>query len=84
MAAARRITSLIDPSFATGLAEFARAVAARYPWVDAYTPVNEPLTTARFSGLYGFWYPHGTDYRTFAQALIIECRAVVLAMAAIR
>jgi dTDP-4-dehydrorhamnose reductase len=77
-------TSLIDPSFATGLADFARAVAARYPWVEAYTPVNEPLTTARFSGLYGFWYPHGTDYGTFARALMIECRAVVLAMAAIR
>jgi dTDP-4-dehydrorhamnose reductase len=24
-----------------------------------WTPVNEPLTTARFSGLYGHWYPHG-------------------------
>src|SRR5918997_5033171 len=54
-----RHTSLVDPSFAEGLAEFARAVAERYPWVDAYTPVNEPLTTARFSGLYGHWYPHG-------------------------
>src|SRR3954466_5107592 len=27
-------TSLIDDGFATGLAAFARAVAARYPWVD--------------------------------------------------
>ena len=34
-----------------------RAVAERYPWVEDYTPVNEPLTTARFSGLYGHWYP---------------------------
>ena len=25
-------------------------VAERYPWLDDYTPVNEPLTTARFSG----------------------------------
>src|SRR4051812_19994132 len=77
-------TSLIDPFFATGLAEYARLVAERYPWLDAYTPVNEPLTTARFSGLYGFWYPHGRDYRTFARALVTQCRAIALAMEAIR
>jgi dTDP-4-dehydrorhamnose reductase len=46
--------------------EFARAVAQRYPWVDSYTPVNEPLTTARFSGMYGHWYPPGRDGFTFA------------------
>jgi dTDP-4-dehydrorhamnose reductase len=54
-----RDTSLIDPDFPARLAEFAGAVARRYPWVSAYTPVNEPLTTARFSGMYGHWYPHG-------------------------
>ena len=79
-----RHTSLVDPSFAEGLARFARAVAERYPWVDAYTPVNEPLTTARFSGLYGHWYPHGRDELTFMRALLTQCRAVVLAMRAIR
>jgi dTDP-4-dehydrorhamnose reductase len=77
-------TSLVDPSFGTGLAAYARAVAERYPWVDAYTPVNEPLTTARFSGLYGHWYPHGRDEPTFVRALIEQCRAIVLAMAEIR
>jgi len=77
-------TSLVEDSFATGLAEFARLVAERYPWVEAYTPVNEPLTTARFSGLYGHWYPHGRDRRTFARALVTQCRAVILAMRAIR
>jgi dTDP-4-dehydrorhamnose reductase len=79
-----RHTSLIDPAFPEKLAEFARAVAERYPWVDMYTPVNEPLTTARFSGLYGHWYPHGQDALTFARALLIECRATVLSMQAIR
>jgi dTDP-4-dehydrorhamnose reductase len=77
-------TSLVDPSFAPGLAAYARAVAERYPWVDAYTPVNEPLTTARFSGLYGHWYPHGTSDRTFVRALLEQCRAIVLAIAEIR
>ncbi len=79
-----RHTSLVDPGFPAGLAEFARAVADRYPWVEDYTPVNEPLTTARFSGLYGHWYPHGRDKRIFARALLGQCRAVVLAMRAIR
>ena len=45
-------------------------MAERFPWVDAYTPVNEPLTTARFSGLYGHWYPHGRDDATFVRALL--------------
>ncbi|MDP8921757.1 MAG: sugar nucleotide-binding protein [Chloroflexota bacterium] len=79
-----RHTSLIDPAFPEGLAEFARALAERYPWVDAFTPVNEPLTTARFSGLYGHWYPHGRDDLTYLRALLTQCRAVVLSMRAIR
>jgi dTDP-4-dehydrorhamnose reductase len=79
-----RHTSLMDSSFATGLAEFALRVAERYPWVNDYTPVNEPVTTARFSGLYGVWYPHGKDHATFARALVTECRAVVLSMRAVR
>jgi dTDP-4-dehydrorhamnose reductase len=79
-----RHTSLVDPRFPEKLAEYARAVASRYPWVTDYTPVNEPLTTARFSGLYGHWYPHGRDDRTFVRALLTQCRGVVLAMRAIR
>ncbi len=77
-------TSLVDPAFPGKLAAYAAAVAARYPWVDDWTPVNEPLTTARFSGLYGVWYPHGRDDRTFWRALATQCRATVLAMRAIR
>jgi dTDP-4-dehydrorhamnose reductase len=79
-----RHTSLVDPSFPEGLAEYAGAVAARYPWVTDYTPVNEPLTTARFSGLYGHWHPHGRDDHTFLRALVTQCRATALAMQAIR
>src|SRR5687768_12078205 len=45
-----RYTSLLDSRFPEQLALFARAIAARYPWVTDFTPVNEPLTTARFSG----------------------------------
>lgn len=79
-----RHTSLLDPGFADGLAAYAGAVAARYPWLEYYTPVNEPLTTARFSGLYGLWYPHGRSEHEFVHAVLTQCRATVLAMAAIR
>ena len=79
-----RHTSLLDPRFPAQLAEYAGAVARRYPWIDAYTPINEPLTTARFSGLYGHWYPHRRDDGAFVRALIHQCQATVAAMRAIR
>jgi dTDP-4-dehydrorhamnose reductase len=77
-------TDLLDPEFPEKLAQFAGAVARRYPWVEDYTPVNEPLTTARFSCLYGHWYPHKRDPLSFAKALLAQCRATVLAMREIR
>lgn len=77
-------TSLVDPHFPALLARYARLVAERYPWVVDYTPVNEPLTTARFSGLYGLWYPHSRDSSSFVRALLAQLRGTVLAMQAIR
>jgi dTDP-4-dehydrorhamnose reductase len=79
-----RDTSLLDPAFPEKLAAYARAVAERYPWVEDWTPVNEPLTTARFAGLYGHWYPHGNDDRHFVRALVNECKGTALAMREIR
>ncbi|MBY0497975.1 MAG: dTDP-4-dehydrorhamnose reductase [Cyanobacteria bacterium] len=77
-------TSLLDPDFPELLARYARMVAERYPWVTDYTPVNEPLTTARFSALYGLWYPHRRSKRDFVRALLNQIRGVALAMQAIR
>lgn len=79
-----RYTSLIDPQFADKLAAYARLVAERYTWLEFFTPINEPLTTARFSGWYGAWYPHGHDPESFKVTLLAQCRAVVLSMRAIR
>ena len=79
-----RHTSLVSPDFADGLAAHAGRVAQRYPWVQDWTPVNEPLTTARFSGLYGHWYPHGTDESCFARAVVNQCWAVAKSMQSIR
>jgi dTDP-4-dehydrorhamnose reductase len=79
-----RDTSLLDPGFASKLCVFARAVAERYPWIEMYTPINEPLTTARFATLYGHWYPHARDDRSFARAVLNQCDAIRQSMAAIR
>ena len=77
-------TDLTDPDFPNKLASYARAVAKKFPWLEYYTPVNEPLTTARFSGLYGFWYPHIKDELTFFKMLIYQLKGVVLSMQEIR
>jgi dTDP-4-dehydrorhamnose reductase len=77
-------TDFYNSTFATGLAEYATKLATQFPWIEYYTPVNEPLTTARFCGLYGHWYPHGTSTEQFLKILIAECRATILAMQAIR
>ncbi len=77
-------TNFFDGSFETGLAKYAEAVAKQFPWIKFYTPINEPLTTARFCGLYGHWYPHRKTDEDFLKILLSECRATVLAMKAIR
>lgn len=77
-------TDLLADDFAPGLAAHARAAAERYPWIDAWTPVNEPVTTARFSALYGLWYPHHRDERSFWLVLLNQIDAVRLSMAQIR
>lgn len=79
-----KFTSLVDPDFPRLLADYARSVIERYPHLDAFTPVNEPLTTARFSGLYGVWYPHGKSDELFLKTLVNEVKASILAMRAIR
>src|SRR4028118_503901 len=40
-----KYTELLDPEFPQKLADFAARAAARYPWIEQWTPVNEPLTT---------------------------------------
>ena len=79
-----RYTSMSDPGFPQGLARHAENVARRFPWLEMFTPVNEPLTTARFSGLYGHWYPHKHDVGSFLRCLVNECLGTLLAMRAIR
>ena len=76
--------SLLHRGFPTAFARYAAAIARRYPWVDAYIPINEPLTTARFAGLYGYWHPHLTSDAALAEILLAQCLAIRAAIRAIR
>ncbi len=79
-----RYTSLLDPKFPDLLADYAAKVARRYPWIDYWNPVNEPMTTARFSCLYGHWHPHLTDIDATFRALVNQCLAIKRSIEAIR
>ena len=79
-----RYTDLVADDFAPLFADYAGAAARRYPDVDDWTPINEPLTTARFSALYGLWHPHARDERSFWTALLNQVDGTRAAMAAIR
>jgi len=76
-----------NESFPTYFAEYARAVAKRYPQIRYYTPVNEPLVTARFSAKDGFWNEkiasEWWDHRPFVRATANLARASILAREAI-
>jgi dTDP-4-dehydrorhamnose reductase len=77
-------TSLIDPDFPEKFATYARLFSKRFPWIEDFTPINEINTTARFSCLYGHWYPHLTDDTYYLKALLYQVKATVLAMREIR
>ncbi len=49
------IENFQNPELPVHFAEYAGAVAKRYPWVRYYTPVNEIYVTARISGRDGVW-----------------------------
>ncbi|MBD5657440.1 MAG: dTDP-4-dehydrorhamnose reductase, partial [Candidatus Eremiobacteraeota bacterium] len=46
--------------------------------------INEPLTTARFSALYGVWYPNARDDRAFGAAIVNQMLGYLLAVERIR
>ncbi len=77
-------TNLLDDNFPALFAGYAKQVAEKFPWVQLYTPINEPLTTARFSGLYGLWYPHKKNDVSFAKILLNQVKGIILAMEEIK
>jgi beta-glucosidase/6-phospho-beta-glucosidase/beta-galactosidase len=72
-----------NPDFPRLFANYAKAFAERYPWVQLYTPVNEMFICAVFSALYGWWNEQLRSDRAFVTALKNIVKANVLAMHAI-
>jgi beta-glucosidase/6-phospho-beta-glucosidase/beta-galactosidase len=73
-----------DPRLLGRYLPFVEAFVARYPWVRRYTPVNEPMISARFSALDGLWNEQRTDERSFVAALSNAVECAIDGMAAIR
>jgi beta-glucosidase/6-phospho-beta-glucosidase/beta-galactosidase len=72
-----------NPDLPVHFAAYAEAVAQRYPWVRAYTPVNEIYVAARNSGWDGRWNERLETERGFITALKHLVAANLLAAAAI-
>ena len=72
-----------NPAFGPLFSDYARAFAARYPWVQLYTPINEMSICATFSALYGWWNEQLTSDRAFVTAMKHIVKANILAMRAI-
>jgi beta-glucosidase/6-phospho-beta-glucosidase/beta-galactosidase len=72
-----------NPEFPLHFADYAGAVAQRYPWVRGYTPVNEIYVAARNSGWDGRWNERLRTPRGFITALKHLVAANLLASAAI-
>jgi beta-glucosidase/6-phospho-beta-glucosidase/beta-galactosidase len=72
-----------NPELPVHFARYAGAVAARYPWVRCFTPVNETYVAARNSGLDGLWNERLRTEAGFVTALKHLVAANLLATAAI-
>jgi beta-glucosidase/6-phospho-beta-glucosidase/beta-galactosidase len=72
-----------NPELPERLAEYAAAFAARYPWVQHYTPINEMYVAARMSALDGVWNEQLRSEQGFVTAIRHLARATVLMMQAI-
>jgi beta-glucosidase/6-phospho-beta-glucosidase/beta-galactosidase len=68
-----------NPELPVHFADYADAVAGRYPWVRYYTPVNEIYVTAKMSAKDGAWNEQLRDDRAFVTALKHLVAASILA-----
>ena len=58
-----------NPELPIHFAQYAGAVAKRYPWVRFYTPINEIYVTAKLSAREGLWNEQLKDDRSFVTSL---------------
>lgn len=69
-----------NPDFPYYFAEYAKAFASKFPYLQYYTPINEIFITATFSAQYGWWNECLSSDRAFVTALKNLCKANVMAM----
>ena len=72
-----------NPDFPKLFAEYARAFAERFPWIQLYTPINEMFICANFSASLSWWNEELHDDRAFLTALNHIVKANILAMGGI-
>jgi beta-glucosidase/6-phospho-beta-glucosidase/beta-galactosidase len=72
-----------NPDFPQLFAQYAKAFASRFRWVQLYTPVNEMYICALFSAYYGWWNEQLKTDKGFVTALKHIVKANILAMRAI-
>jgi beta-glucosidase/6-phospho-beta-glucosidase/beta-galactosidase len=72
-----------NPKVPDALRDYARAFAARYPWIRFYTPVNEMFVCAKLSALDGVWNEQRRDEHSFVTAVAHLAKANILMMDAI-
>ncbi len=77
--------SFADARYPDAIEAFAEAFAARYrSRVHAFTPLNEPVTTASFCGLRGVWPPARTGWDGWVSVAVPMALGIVKSSAAIR
>jgi beta-glucosidase/6-phospho-beta-glucosidase/beta-galactosidase len=68
-----------NPELPIHFANYAAAVAKRYPWVRFYTPVNEIFVTAKMSAKEGLWNEQLKTDKAFVTAIKNIVAASILA-----
>ena len=77
--------SFINSSYPQRVAEYARAVVARYKsLVFYYTPLNEPMVSASMSGYKGQWPPYLGGDAGYVKMAITLAKGIVLTTQAIK
>lgn len=77
--------SFLDPDYPARVAEYAVAMVERYGGIaGGWTPLNEPVVSADFSGRRGVWPPHLRGQSGHDLVLITLAEGIARTIAAIR
>ena len=77
--------TFLSPEYPERVAAYAAAVADRYGHlIRQWTPLNEPVVHAHFSGRIGLWPPYRRGDRGFAQVFVALARGMALTVDVIR